>query len=379
MKLDVVVIGGGLVGSSIGYHLAARGASALLLDRVDRGRASDAAAGIVSAETYSGESDAWSALALAASRHYPELIGELGSTTAEEPAYGRCGMLIVAQDDVEVERFEAMLGQIRRRQREGALPDDDELREIDRDRARELLPELAEPRRAFYSARAARVDGRQLNRALVRAGRGKGLVCRAAAVDGLSVEAGRVTAVHSGGESIEAEQFVIAGGAWSAAMAEQLGFALPVAPQRGQLVHLSASKLACGSWPMVEGFRGHYLVPWADGHVVAGATRETGSGFALDPTPEGLRQVLDEAVRLVPALNRGALIEVRVGLRPLSADGLPILGRLPGVANMVVATGHGPHGLHLGPYSGKLIADLLQGESVAELAPFSPGRFRQAE
>jgi glycine/D-amino acid oxidase-like deaminating enzyme len=70
---------------------------------------------------------------------------------------------------------------------------------------------------------------------------------------------------------------------------------------------------------------------------------------------------------------------VRVGLRPASPDGLPLLGRLPGYENVLVATGHGASGLQLGPYSGSLMAGLALGEpSPLDLAPFAVGRFAGA-
>jgi D-amino-acid dehydrogenase len=73
------------------------------------------------------------------------------------------------------------------------------------------------------------------------------------------------------------------------------------------------------------------------------------------------------------------MIETRVGLRPLSADGLPVLGRVPGVAGAYVATGHGPSGLTLGPYSARVVADLVVGHvSDLDLAPFRADRFHAA-
>jgi D-amino-acid dehydrogenase len=70
------------------------------------------------------------------------------------------------------------------------------------------------------------------------------------------------------------------------------------------------------------------------------------------------------------------MLETRVGLRPLSADGLPILGPIPGVAGAYVATGHGPSGLTLGPYSAALISELVMGRAPAlDLTPFRADRF----
>ena len=110
--------------------------------------------------------------------------------------------------------------------------------------------------------------------------------------------------------------------------------------------------------------------------MAAGATRETASGYTVTTTAVGVREVLDEALRVAPGLAAAKLLEVRVGLRPYTADRLPVLGQVPGVDGVLVATGHGPTGLQLGPYSGKLMADMALGQTpLVDLTPFSIARF----
>ena len=84
-----------------------------------------------------------------------------------------------------------------------------------------------------------------------------------------------------------------------------------------------------------------------------------------------------EALRVMPGLSTATLGEIRVGLRPTSLDDSPLLGRLPGIDNVFVATGHGASGLLLGPISGKLVADQILGRPpTLDLDPFSPARFQ---
>ena len=118
------------------------------------------------------------------------------------------------------------------------------------------------------------------------------------------------------------------------------------------------------------------MVTWPGGRVVVGATRETGSGFAPHTTAAGALEVLLEALRVAPGLAGTEIREVRVGLRPASRDGLPVLGPIPGIDNLLLATGHGATGLQLGPYSGKMVAELVaHGTAATDIAPFSPARF----
>jgi D-amino-acid dehydrogenase len=195
-------------------------------------------------------------------------------------------------------------------------------------------------------------------------------------VNRLVLSADRVTGVVVGDTIVPASRVAIAGGAWSQAFADQLGLRIPVDPQRGQIIHLTKPGMPTAEWPIVNGFRGHYMVPWPGGRVAVGATRETGSGFDPRLTAAGVCEVLSEALRVAPGLADWEIHEMRVGLRPLSADGLPVLGPTPGIDGVYLATGHGPTGLQLGPYSGKVTADLMLGRQPdIDLTPFGASRF----
>ena len=178
------------------------------------------------------------------------------------------------------------------------------------------------------------------------------------------------------GEEIGASAVVVAGGAWTRRLGKQLGVQLPVGPVRGQIAHLGVADHDTGSWPIVQQVYGHYMVPWADHRVAVGATVEE-AGFAPDVTAGGVNEIMREALRVMPGLAGATLGEVRVGLRPTSLDDSPLIGPLPGVAGVFVATGHGANGLLLGPVSGKLMADVVLGrDPELDLTPFSPARFQ---
>ena len=375
-RFDAAVIGGGLLGTATAYHLVSAGARTLLVDRADPGRATDAGAGILSPETNSRDSDAWFRLAAEAADYYPTLIERLRDEQAGDTGYARCGKLVVAVSDDEIEPFQRARRLILARQQRRGAPKPDDLREISADEARELFPPLARVHGAIYSRTAARVDGRLLNAAMRAAAESRGLVVRHGGVERLLRDGDAVTGFAVAGEIVHAGAVAIAGGAWSEAFGKQLGIGIPVAPQRGQIIHLGLRGIDTGRWPMVSAFHEQYMVSWPDSRVVAGATRETGSGFAPHTTTAGVRAVLDEALRVAPGLAHAEIREIRVGLRPLSADGLPVLGRVPGVGGVFVATGHGPSGLTLGPYSASLVAGQMLGMVPAnDLTAFSVGRF----
>ncbi len=377
---DAIVVGGGIVGAATAHQLVERGQETLLVDRRDAGRATNAGAGILAPVTSSrADSDDWFELATAAFRYYPSLIAELESKGASATGYDRCGFLKVAVSDDELEPFERAGRRVEERIQQEGFPAPDRVERLDSTDARELFPPLATSQRALFFEQAARVDGQMLTSAMRAVACDAGLTELEASVERLELDGAAVTGVKTADGTTHATRtVVIAGGAWSGTFGDQLGVRLPVSPQRGQIVHLGVSSGEPRSWPAVGAFRGHYIVPRADGRVAVGATRESGVGFDPRPTADGVREVLAEATRVAPGLGDATLEEVRVGLRPASADGLPILSAIPDVDGAYVATGHGSTGLQLGPYSGKLLAALVVGdEPDVDLSAFDASRFDQ--
>ena len=375
---DVIVAGGGVVGATAAYLCARGGLRTLLLDRADPGRATDAGAGIIAPRT-SSRSEVLFELGVRSGEFYSTLLGHLAEDGGGDTGYARCGDLRVAVTEDEIEPFGALVAILEERRARHGYPTADEVREIKPDEARAFFPPLARPLRALHDRTAARVDGRLLNQALLKAAAGRNVTVVRAGVDRLVLERGRFAGVVAGADVHRAGHVIIAGGAWTPALAGPLGVSIAVAPQRGQIIHLQVAEGATGDWPVVHAFHDHYIVSWSGGRVVAGATRETGSGFDPRITAAGVHEVLGEALRVAPGLASAGMLETRVGLRPLSADGLPVLGPIPGVAGAYVATGHGPSGLTLGPYSAALVCDLVRGRAPAlDLAPFRADRFSGA-
>lgn len=373
---DAIVVGGGIVGMSTAYHLVCAGAKTLLIDRGDRGRATDAGAGIISPEMHGRGADAWFRFAVAAVDYYPTLIERLQADHGGDTGYARCGQLVVAVSEDEFAPFEDVRRLILGRQERYGFPRPDDLYEISGSAAQELFPLLVPVYGALYYRSAARVDGRLLNHALRQAAEQRGLTIQQANVEQLALQHGTVTGVVVASAMLTAGKVIIAGGAWSQTFGTQLGITIPVAPQRGQIIHLGLPGTDTTAWPMLSAFRGHYMVAWPDSRVAVGATRETGSGFHPHTTVAGVQEVLSEALRVAPGLAQAEIREMRVGLRPLTIDTMPVLGSVPGVENVLLVTGHGPSGLTLGPYSGKVIAEIALGQtSTIDLSAFHVTRF----
>ena len=376
-RCDVLVIGAGVAGLGAAYHLVRNGARTLLLDRADAGQATAAGAGILSTPTYSGESAAWYQLGRGAGAHYQTLIPQLLAAGVGDTGYAICGKLTVAVSPDETAPYDRALERVRRRQQQYGLPERQDLFEVDPDQARQRFPPLAATRRALYYARAARIDGRLLAAALQQAAVEAGLEVKKKGVERLELSGATVVGAVAEGVLYQAGHTIIAGGAWSPPLAAALDLRLEVVPQRGQIIHLRLPDTDTSAWPIISAFHDHYLVPWPEGRVVVGATRESDAGFAAHTTAAGMRQVLDEALRVAPGLAQAEIGEIRVGLRPYTADGLPVLGPAPGWSGLLLSTGFGATGLQLAPYCGLLMADLVAGRTPpTDIAPFLIDRFQ---
>lgn len=374
---DVLVIGGGIVGSSAAYHAARAGLGVTLIDRNDEGHATAAGAGIVAPGVGYNESDGHNALVAQAAAHYPRLLAHLAEDGEEEPGYWRVGALVIATNEAEAD-FLASAGRFAEESLGAGVPGIDRASMVDGAVARELFPPLAPVPAALHLAGTARIDGRLMRDALQRGAKQHGAVILRGDVALRRDERGTVHAFIDGREA-PAESVVIAAGAWSAALGAEIGLPLPVFPQRGQIAHLAMPGRDTGQWPVVLTFQGHYLLTFPRDRVVAGATRENNSGFDYRQTAGGVHQVLDQALGIAPGLAGATLHEVRIGFRPATPDGLPILGRAPAATNLFIATGHGPTGLTMGPYSGALVVDLIRGASTSlDLRPYAPDRFAKA-
>ena len=352
-SVDVSVIGGGLVGAACAYELARDGQRVTLYDRRDPGRATDAGAGILSPETMGGMPEPFLDLADLAGAHYPPLIAALSELGAPDSRYDVCGALRVAIRELDDEYYAANVDASRARH-PGVLET------VTDDEARRLFPPLGDVRAAALNPRGARVDGRALVGALEFAARVLGVEWREEAAPPIG--------------DLTADTVVIAGGAWTPSLAAEFGVAHGIRPVRGQIVHLQTG-VDTSAWPVLQPILSHYVVPWSAGRVALGATHEE-VGFDARPTVGGLRQLFSEGLRVSPGLADATFLEVRVGLRPVSDDDLPLIGRLPGDERVLVAAGHGANGLLLGPVTGRLIAGLVADRPpLLDLAAFDPARF----
>ncbi len=362
---DVIVVGGGVIGCSIAYHLAREGVTVAVLDRGDiGGEASSAAAGMLAPLAEMEDAGPLQDLGLASLRLFPELAATLQREAGVDIEYLASGILRVALNEDE----EAHLRGLAADAGPGL-----ELRWLGPEELRGLEPGLRPGvGGALYSPEEHQVNADRLVQAFARAASAFGaLLLPHHPATGLLTRDGRVEGVRTPDGDLRGGHVVLAAGPWTAKLAAPAGVSAPVFPVRGQMMALpSRSAPRHIVWASAG-----YLVPKANGLVFAGATVER-VGFRKNTTMAGLARLKGMASSLVPRLAAVPAVDGWAGLRPGSPDGLPILGPAPGWEHLSIAAGHYRNGILLSPITGRLLArSILDGSSNEMLDPFSAARF----
>ncbi|WP_222264580.1 NAD(P)/FAD-dependent oxidoreductase [Modestobacter marinus] len=370
----VVVVGAGIVGATAAWQLARRRVDVVLVEAGETGPATSAGAGIVQ-PWRPAATGAWGAYSDLAGQSWPQLAADLAADAGQDPSYATVGGLTVSRDRAALQAMAEDLESARGTRGWTGLGD---VELLEPGRARARFPVLHEQLAALWTGGVGRVDGRLFRDAAVAATGHTGGSWRAGRAT-LVASGGRVRGVRVDGEELAADVVVLAAGAWSAQLLAPLGVALGVGPMRGQILHVQVSGPDTAAWPTVmtlgEEHGRHYLLAFPGGRVVVGATREAGAGFDHRVTAAGQRQVLDAALTLAPGLADATVLETRLGFRPVTPDGFPLLGAVPGLGGIVVATGLGANGLTYGPLMGVLAAGAALGEPPPfDLTPFRPDR-----
>jgi glycine oxidase len=352
---DVVIAGGGLVALACALAAADRGLRVRLVAGRDAGMASAAAAGLLAPSIDPAEGAAHD-FAVAGRDAYPAFLDSLEERTGLRVPLDRSGVLQAAVSARGVRGL--------RRAMPAAA------RWLDAAELREIEPALGHALGGVLHPDDGYVDNVALLAALDAAVSGTSAIARTdGRVVAVATRADGATVTTADGEAIDAAAAVLAGGAWTPAIAG-LPRAIPVEPVRGQVAAFGETGLRRA----VFGPTG-YLVPRGRDRTLVGSTVER-VGFDPATTAAGIQRLERTAAEILPALAGQRPLEAWAGLRPMTPDGQPLLGRDPEAPALVYACGHSRNGILMTPVTGAVIAALLVGDDPGrDLAPFDPARF----
>ncbi len=375
---DVVIVGAGIIGCAAAYYLAREGASVTLLEREAVGSGASAHAtgslSLLGTEFNPGPSFRF---ALAGYHEFPRLVGELEEATGMDLLFQRRPSLRLALDSEEEDLIKTLMTW----QQEHVA-----MEWIDGDGVRRIDPRLTPSiRGAVYENESSQLDSYRLTLALARAAEIEGAELLNREVTGLTTQGSRVTGVRTEKGELSCGTVLLAAGVWTAAFSEALSFSVPVRPLKGERLLL---RFAGEPLPVLISSpkRGH-MISRLDGLFSVGSTGGRdydqadlflGGEFDSRPTEAAKVELLSRAADVLPALEDAELVQHLAGSRPLSPDRMPIIGPVPGRDGVVLATGHSTKGIHLGPITGRTVAQYVLGGCgpvPEDMGPFSPGRF----
>jgi glycine oxidase len=374
---EVVIAGGGVIGTAIAWRAAAAGLDVVLVDPARGDAASLVAAGMLApvSEALFGEGALLRVNLLAVGR-FGSFADELEGATGHQVGVRREGTMAIAYDPGD---FAALMRLTAFRRSAGL-----DAEELDSRACRKLESFLTpDVHGGVLFAGDWSVDNRRYAAALREAAVAANVRIVRDRVTGVRVHDGRASGVRlADGGDIGSDAVVVAAGSWSGAVAGLPGpLRAAVRPVKGQLLRL---RHPAGMPPVISHtiratVRGAdvYLVPRADGEVIVGATQEE-RGPDQTVTAGAVHDLLHDAMSVLPVTSELILAETCAGLRPGTPDNGPIVGDA-GVEGLLLATGHYRNGILMSPVTADAIVACLTGHlPAAEWAPFTPGRFMSA-
>lgn len=367
-KADVIIIGAGVIGCAIAYFLGKEGVKTVIVEQDSIGaHASGYAPGILNPQVAIPEhSGIMLPLTTKSFQLHKELSQPLLAEAGIDYYFRRSALLNLAFTQAEAREIKNRIEMLQQQGFKINWLDGDAVRLIDS----RISPEVIG---AAYSEDAGELDSYRYALALAQAAEKYGAEIRNGQFTGLKRNGSKLTAVQLSSGDIACDYVVLAMGPWAGLASSSLGFPIPVSPQKGQTLRVRASG---PPFTAILAWNSNYnTTTRQDALIYHGATHED-VGFNEEPSAEGRDKLIDSLVTLVPSLVEAEVVLQTACLRPLSADGLPIIGEVPGWGGVYLATGHWTKGILLSPVTGRIITELiLKGTTPLPIEPFSITRF----
>lgn len=366
-SVDVLIIGGGVIGCAIAYFLRKAQRDVTLLERGEiGGEASGAAAGLLAPLGPLAGPGLFADLVLAGFSALTSLLPELEESSGLYVGYERTGAMHIIRNPKRIAHLQKRMASWK--------PLGLQIQWLSGQEARLCEPLLnPDTCAAIYVPEESQIQASFVVQAFAQAAQRTGAkIYSHREVNQLTLEGTRVTGVHTvQGETFTCNTLIVASGAWAAQCGAWLHTDLPIQPLHGQLISLPQT-----SPPLKHLVFGEaaYLIPRGSS-ILVGATKEE-RGFNQSVTEQGTSWLAATATRLAPALRESRIQAAWAGLRPKTPDSHPILGSLPHWENVLLAAGHNSVGIILSAITGQCITQMLiTGSPPPLIQPFSVERF----
>lgn len=367
--MRVGIIGAGILGASAAYHLAKAGVEVVLVDRNDKGKATNASAGIICPWLSQRRNKKWYELVKNGARFYPTFVDELHALGVDHTGYDQIGVLSVHTDQKKLEKMKE-----RALAKKEDAPEIGDIELVSAREAKTFFPLLADHYHGLYVSGAARVDGKKVCRAFIEGAVHYGakyiLGDASIVTNGRSIKGIKV----NNHEELYCDRVVVTAGAWAKQVLQPLHLTFQVNPQRAQIILLKIKDNA-NNWPVVLTPTSKYLLGFEGGQIVAGSTYEETTNFETTTSVRGLHEILNVVSDIAPQLLEGDLLDAKVGFRPVVPDFLPVFGEVKQYKGLFIGNGLGATGLTAGPLLGAEIAALVLGkETILQLNDYDVNR-----
>ena len=362
VNTDVLIVGGGIIGSACARELALAGRRVTVIDpEGPAGQAWQAAAGLLAPQIEAGENDALLEVGLAGREWYPSVREALENASGTSLGLALTGIMSLARTEAEAQTLRERVAD----QRQHGLYCD----WLEADEARAQYPWLPDILGALVAPEDGAVNPARVVEALIADGNRLGVKRINDRITALDNRSGRVQGAH-GRETYSADTVVLAAGAWTGRVAD-LPRPVSVEPVRGQMVAFARP----GNMADAIIYSGGRYLLTRENEVIAGSTMEH-AGFSAENSPQSVSRIRESAGEICSLLAGLEPARTWVGLRPGTPDGLPIVGREPRCEGLWYATGHGRNGVLLAGITGIVLAQMMAGEATLEsVAAFRPERF----
>lgn len=370
-NIDILIIGGGVIGNSIAYHLAKQGRKVLVVDRLQIANSPSASWASAGGVRRQGRHHAEAKLAIDAIKHWKTLELELEA----DLGYRRGGNLLLAESDIEANQ----LSEFVHKQHEMGFTD---VQFVDRKEVLSIVPGLNDRVEAgSYSPSDGQADPILTTLAFAKAAQNHGAIYWTGInTSSLLIHNNHIAGAITENGQVNAECVILAAGAWSDELAMTVGLRLPIRTRALQMI-LSTSLQSYRLEPVISAVsRVLSLKQVANGAFLLGG------GWLGDPTPDrgsytmrpsSIQGNWATAKELFPLVGDQQIARYWCGIEAQSIDDLPFIGQIPGLSGLTIAVGFSGHGFALAPAIGHCVADQINGLLTPELDELNPTRIAE--